>query len=594
MWCSSRFVALLLLAFLLAVPVAAQAPSAMPEGPHDVFITDTTIPMRDGAELHARLWRPVDVDSAPAVVSLTPYTTDDTHDRARFFAENGYVYVNVDVRGRGGSDGTFWPFARDGEDGHDVVQWAARQPWCDGRVGMRGGSYRGTVQWQTLAEQPEALETIVPTAAAYPGWDFPNPNGIFLSYAARWLALVGGTASQGDLFGDTDYWNAKYLRLYREHRPFAALDSITGISARVFDRWTQHPHLDTYWKEMTPPPEAYARFDRPILTITGHFDGDQEGALRYYRRHMEHGPDTGAHYLLIGPWSHGGTRSPSKTLDGLTFGENSVVDIDALHLDWFDSVFYDQTKPKVLADRVTYYVMGANEWRSAPSLAAVPTDTTTWHLSSPANDAHDVFQSGQLQRARPASGDIDSLVYDPRTTPVDSAALAEADSYLDPGLAFSEEWTGGPRLVYHSPPLEDGMEVAGVMRLDASVELDVPDTDLLAAVYEIRPDGTPIYLGESALRARHRNGVDQVSFPEPGTVHRYTFDRFNWFARELQTGSRLRVVLTPLNTPLRDKNYNTGGNPIESTDADTRTATIQLHVGPEHSTSLSLPIREEE
>lgn len=588
--------ALGLLGLLLAIPVLAQDSTAdrdrsVPsESTHEVFITDATIPMRDGAELHARIWRPVAVDSVPAIVSLTPYTSDDAHDRARFFAERGYVYVNVDVRGRGGSDGTFWPFARDGVDGHDAVQWTARQPWCDGRVGMRGGSYRGTVQWQTLAEQPEALDTVVPTAAAYPGWDFPNPNGIFLSYAARWLAFTQGNASQGALFGDTDYWNEKYLRLYREHRPFAALDSITGIPARIFDRWTEHPYLDAYWKEMTPSRDAYAQFDRPILTITGHFDGDQEGALRYYRRHARHGT-ADEHYLLMGPWDHGDTRDPSREVNGLTFGENSVIDIDQLHLDWFDAIFHDKERPEPLRDRVTYYVMGAGEWQSAPSLSAVPSDTTTWHLSSLENDAHDVFQSGRLRTAPPPAPDVDSLLHDPRTTPVDSAALAETDSFLDPGLAFSGEWTGGPRLVYHSPPLDTAVAVAGVPRLDAFIELDVPDTDLLAALYENRPDGTTIYLGESALRARHREGVDQVSFPEPGTVYRYTFDRFNWFARELQEGSRLRLVLTPLNTPLRDKNYNSGGTTIEATDADARTDTLQLHLSPEHPSALSLPVQ---
>lgn len=128
------------------------------------------------------------------------------------------------------------------------------------------------------------------------------------------------------------------------------------------------------------------------------------------------------------------------------------------------------------------------------------------------------------------------------------------------------------------------------MTLDAFIELDVPDTDLHAAVYEIRSDGTTIYLGESSLRARHREGVDQVSFASPGEVHRYTFDRFYWFSRLLREGSRLRVVITPLNTPLTDKNYNSGGDTILETDAEAQPATIQLHMGPEHPTSLSLPV----
>lgn len=578
---------------LLVTPASAQSPEDTSQEKHKITITDENIPLRDGTHLHARIWRPVDTDPVPVLFSLTPYTTDDAHDRGRFFAEHGYVYVNVDTRGRGGSEGTFWPLEGDGVDGHDVIEWLAEQPWSDGRVGMRGGSYRGMVQWQTLAEGPSALETIVPTASVHPGWDYPNPGGIFMSYAARWLGFVGGNASQGSLFGDSDYWNEKYLAYYRNHRPFAALDSLTGISPRVFERWIQHPYYDDFWKQKTPRPDEYAELNElPILTITGHFDGDQPGALKYYENHMQYGPEPGTdrHYLLMGPWSHGGTRDPSQELNDLTFGENSVLDMEELHLDWFDWVFYDEEKPEALENRVTYYVMEANEWKSAPALDAVSNDTLRWHLSSPENDARDVFQSGQLQSASPSSPDVDQMTYDPRTTPVDSAALADSDGYLGPGLAFDEKWTGGPRLIYHSPPLEENVEVSGTMRLDAFIELDVPDTDLLAAVYEIRADGTTIYLGESALRARHRNGVDQVSFATPGEVHRYTFDRFYWFSRLLQKGSRLRVVITPLNSPQVDKNYNSGGNTILETDADARPATIKLHMGPEHPTSLSLPV----
>ena len=115
----------------------------------------------------------------PVICTMTPYNADTYHDRAMYFARNGYVFALVDVRGRGNSGGRFEPFAQDPHDGHDVVEWLAKQPWCVGKVALWGGSYAGFNQWATLKEFPPHLTTIVPAAAAHPGVDFPAPGKFF-------------------------------------------------------------------------------------------------------------------------------------------------------------------------------------------------------------------------------------------------------------------------------------------------------------------------------------------------------------------------------------------------------------------------------
>jgi len=584
-------VAVTVLALMQAAvtPVQAQA-DADTATAHDLLITDVLIPLRDGVQLNARLYRPLGAATpGPALFSLTPYTSDDAHERGRFFAQHGYVYLNVNTRGRGGSGGEFWPLEQDGPDGYDIVTWIARQEWCDGQVAMRGGSYRGMVQWQTLKQGPEALATVVPTASVHPGWDYPNPGGIFLSYAARWLAFVNGAASQSSLFGDEDYWQGKYLEKYREHRPFADLDQLTGLPSRVFQRWIEHPYYDRFWQDMNPGPQDYARFDLPILTITGHFDGDQPGAMKYYSDHMRYGSQSGTakHYLVLGPWSHAGTRNPAKELGGLTFGDNSVLDMEQLHLDWLNWVFKAGDRPEILQDRVTYYVMEANEWKYVRSLEAVAPDTQTWYLTSREGEANDVFRSGSLTLERPTAAGTDSYTYDPLATIEAYRELAAVNSgYLGAGAAF----TPYPKLVYHSAPLEADLEVSGYAQVVAYIELNVPDTDMLAFLYEVRADGRTVYLGNSELRARHRLGVDRVVLAEPGEIELYKFDRFYWFSRRLLEGSRLRLVIMPLNTPDRDKNYNSGGNTIYETDADARTAVVRLHHGAQYPSAVMLPV----
>jgi len=554
-------------------------------------ITPVSIPISESIDLDGRLHRP-EADTAVATLfSITPYTADDAHEYGTYFARHGYAYLNVDVQGRGGSDGTFRPLIQDGPDGAAVVDWITRQPWSNGRVAMRGGSYRGMVQWQILAEGAEALRTVVPTASAYPGWDFPNEYGIFGSYAARWLSLVQGRASQGALFGDEAYWESKFKTMHRKGMAFHQLDDITGISSRMFEQWIAHPHLDDYWRAPSPDPTDYRRFNLPILTVTGYFDGDQPGALRHYRKHMQHGSKTGRarHHVLLGPWSHGGTRRPESELDGLTFADTAAIDMTGLHRRWYDWVLRNGPKPAFLDERVTYYVMGAGRWRSAPSLDAAADTSRTFYLRSPDTNPTDPFDAGRLASSPPTKADIDRYIYDPRDT-ADVATLEKMEDDLTaPGAAFLD----GSKLIYHSAPLKTSLEVSGQMQVDAWIELNVPDTDLAVWVYEIRPTGKVIHLGQTALRARHRNGVDTVDLPDPGRTYRYRLDRFHWTSRQLQAGSRLRLVIAPLNTPSAQKNYQSGGPPMQETVEDAQTATIKLHLSPDRRSALTLPVRSE-
>jgi predicted acyl esterase len=104
-------------------------------GKHTHVTWGAKIPMRDGVRLNATLYRPHGSKEAlPVIFTMTPYISDTYHDRAMYFARNGYVFALVDVRGRGNSEGHFEPFVSDGRDGHDVVEWLARQPWCTGKV----------------------------------------------------------------------------------------------------------------------------------------------------------------------------------------------------------------------------------------------------------------------------------------------------------------------------------------------------------------------------------------------------------------------------------------------------------------------------
>jgi len=548
------------------------------------------IPMRDGVRLNATLYKPSGNTSAlPVIFTMTPYIGDTYHDRAMYFAQHGYIFALVDVRGRGNSGGAFEPFANDARDGHDVVEWIAQQPWCNGKVAMWGGSYAGFNQWATLKEFPPHLATIVPAAAAHPGVDFPAPHSIFASYDVQWLTFTSGVTPNAKLFGESSFWIDKYRQRYLNHIPFRQLDTLVGNPSAHFQKWLLHRTADEYLDAMVPDARAYARIDIPILTISGHYDDDQPGAMTFYRRHMQYGSAKGRdrHYLLMGPWDHAGTRTPTPEVGGLKFGAACLLDLNQLHREWYDWTMKGGAKPKFLEKRVAYYVAGAEAWKYADSLPSIPTQRETLYLHSMPGAAMDAFHSGTLIRVKPGKSPPSRYIYDPLDVrPAELEREPVKNEVTDQSRALNLFGSG---LVFHSEPFPEAVEITGYLKLVAWIALDVPDTDFAVHVYEIKPDGTSIALTEDLKRARYR-ASGKAELVQPGAVERYEFDSFTFFSRRLEKGSRLRLVFSSPNSIYLEKNYNSGGEVSAETRADARTSHVSLFHDAEHASYLEVPI----
>lgn len=549
------------------------------------------IPLRDGVKLNATLYKPRDQKQAlPCVFTLTPYIAQSYHDRGMYFAAHGYVFLTVDVRGRGNSEGEFTPLLQEAKDGHDVVEWLATQPYCDGKVTMWGGSYAGYDQWATAKEFPPHLATIVPVASPKPGVDYPMQHNMFYAYDMQWLALVSGHTSQENIFGDSAFWSAQFRRWYEAHAPFKELDRYVGNPSPIFQTWISHPMQDAYWDSFSPTPAEYAKLDLPILSICGQYDGDQPGALAYYREDQQYGSATAKakHYLIIGPWDHAGTRTPKAEVGGLKFGQAALLDMNALHKSWYDWTLKGSAKPDFLKDKVAYYVTGEETWRYAPTLDAVTARTQPWYLDSVASRTNDVFAAGDLKLDEAGSGKPDHYVYDPLDTR--SAAWEQEES--PNGLTDQRGvlMASGNALFYHSPMFTTDTDVAGFFKLSAWIALDQPDTDLAVYVFEVKPDGSSVFLTSDALRVRYRKNVRKAELAKPGAIERYDFDHFTFVARRIGKGSRLRLAIGPMNSMYVEKNYNTGGTVAEESGKDARKVTVTLYHDAAHPSALSMPI----
>jgi len=549
------------------------------------------IPLRDGVHLSATVYLPSAAgEPLPTILTLTPYIAQSYHDVAVDFAAHGYPFLAVDVRGRGNSEGRFDPLISEACDGYDVVEWVARQPYCNGQVAMWGGSYAGYDQWVTAKEAPPHLATIVPVASPYIGVDFPMRNNVFAPYLMQWLTLVWGRTSQEKLFAaNRPFWSSRFRHWFESGVPFQELDSQCGNPSAIFQQWLEHPAQSTDWDRYNPTAEHYASISIPILTITGICDDDQLGALTHYREHLKYASVAArdAHHLIIGPWDHAGTRSPQAEFLGLKCGPASLLDLPKLHREWYAWAMRGGPKPAFLEKRVAYYVLGTEKWRFADTLEDITARTDALYLSSN-GDATDVFRSGTLATTPPATSEPDRYVYDPR-----DIAHASLESTTDPESRVDQRLllaAAGKQLVYHSAPFVQDTEISGFLRLSVWISIDQLDTDFRAAVYEIGLDGGSVLLSSDWVRARYRESLRQERLIHTRAPLRYDFERFPFTARLVASGHRLRLVIGPINSIYSEKNYNNGGIVSAESISGAHTVTVTLHHDAARPNALFVPI----
>jgi len=590
---SAALVALVACA-LLGAPAARSLPGVDDDA--GVELTwGVRIPLRDGVRLSATLYRPRRAAGpVPALFRLNPYTPDGYHREAMDLARHGYAFAAVDVRGRGNSEGSFEPWRNDGRDGADVVEWLARQPWSNGKVGMFGESYLGRAVWSTLKEHPAHLAAAAPIAAGYPVLFWKNMLTPDILQGA--LALAGVTMNV-NLADDDAFWIARYRELYLGHLPLRGFDRLVGLPSPIFQRFLDHPAHDAFWSSVAPAPDDYRRMALPLLTITGLYDSHLPSALFFYREHRRYAPPAGrdGHYLVIGPWDHGGTAHPRREVGGLTFGPASLIDVPALLRGWFDFALGGGPRPPFLQKRVAYYVAGAEAWRYADSLDEVTGATRTLYLASD-GAAGDVFHSGRLSPEPPRAGRrgaaaagsrADGWTYDPLDTRPEELDRRTVDAWATDARYAVNLYGAGA--VYHGEPFAAPTEIAGTPRLSLWIAMDVPDADLAASLYLIAADGGSVLLGEDALRARYRRSAEREELVRPGAVLRYDFT-FPFHARVAPAGSRLRLVVRSPNTIYGEKNYGSGGAVADESGRDARTAHLTLYHDAHHPSALELPL----
>jgi uncharacterized protein len=556
------------------------------------------IPLRDGVVLRATLIRPDAPGRFPTLVYRTPYSQEAELAEEAFAlkaARRGYLVFLVDVRGRYTSDGRFEAYRNEKLDGYDVIEWAAAHPRSNGRVGSYGQSYPGFVQWLALSQSPPHYATAVPAKTPTSSHHFFYQGGAFNLTWFDWFMpsivpdlrrRAGDDSGPWDESAAYDAWVPVRREIYMQ-RPLVSPSLLRRYAPYYYD-WVTHPDASPWWR-FADVEHDFGKIRVPVYLVTGWYDNNYGpvGATRGFAgmRSQAATPEARAlTKLIIGPWTHSGTRVGATRFGELDFGPNAGLDFDAFLLRWFDARLKGVDNGIDEASPVRLFVMGDNVWRDEPDWPLARAQTHSLYLRS-AGAARTASGDGRLAGQAPAAGEpADDYVYDPRNPVWDehfetSGALPQA--------AFESR---SDVLVYTGEPLEDALEVTGEMLAELYVSVDRPDTDIAVRITDVHPDGTSYAInGPEAgyLRLRYREGFDHQVMLEPGRIYRIRIGDM-LTSNVFKPGHRIRVQITSSRAPHADPNPNTGEEIATATRLER--AHVTIHHDAEHPSRLLLPV----
>jgi putative CocE/NonD family hydrolase len=525
---------------------------------------DMAVTMRDGVRLSANIFRPEAPGRYPTILVRTPYGKGAGISPSYApFVEHGYAVVVEDVRGRYASEGVFRPLEQEPADGDDTLNWIARQPWSDGKIGMLGASYLGIAQWKVAALNNPHLKAIFPCVS---GCD---------DYRDRFYSSGGAMK-----LGQRLLWMSENLRAPRFHPDFGkfvlhlplrtADVAATGQTSSMFQEAVQHPAFDSFWQSISVR-EQLDKIRVPVFSVGGWFDNFVESDLEAYE-HLH--KNSGVDRILIGPWAH----NKAAKLEGVDFGPDSNMPLREIQMQWFDQFLKGKDTPLLSQPPVRVFVMGANRWRDAREWPP-PAHQKRFYLESRGH-ANTLAGDGWLDLRAP-SGDAarscaaDRFVFDPQDPVPTAGGAACCNPKVFPWGPKDQRAVEQRRdvLVYSTAPLRTDVEVIGPVRVVLYAATSARDTDFTAKLVDVFPDGRAQNLTDGILRMRYRKSLEKPELARPGEICKLIIDA-GVTGNVFQKGHRIRMEISSSNFPRFDRNPNTGGPVADATELRKATQTV--------------------
>jgi predicted acyl esterase len=535
-----------LMRFLATVAIVycgSQLALAADEDPGDVTETHVMIPMRDGVKLSAYIYTPRGAGPWPVLLEQRYANANDPNTKKSFakLASGGYVTVLANFRGSQQSEGVWRGYRHlawgEQQDGYDLVEWLAAQPWSTGKIGTFGSSQAGFAQNFLAVTRPPHLTA-----------QYMIDTGLSLYHEGY---RIGG--------------------ITRPER-FKSLDKVARVpehNRELLAEWFRHPTYDDYWAEEDCT-RFFDKMNVPCFTVGSWYDFMCVGSVdSYIGRQHKGGPQSiGTQQLLIGPWLHGRFKETNKSNE-MEYPENAKFAMDAHMLRWFDHYLKGIDNGVTREPTVRYYVMGAlgeagapgNEWRTA----------TDWPIASRATPYFLHPDQNLNLRSPDSEGAIVTWKADPHhPAPIPTIAF--------PGAKDAREFEAHADVrTFTTPVLTEPVEWTGKV------------TDFIVRITDVYPDGRSILIMDYVRRARYRDGYEREVFMKPGEVYKVAFD-VGWLSQVFNKGHKIRVTVASTGAPFYEPNPNTGEPLTINFPGNAVVATNTLHVNKKHSSRILAPV----
>jgi hypothetical protein len=527
----------LILACCAGPAVAAQKPI--------VKYLSVPVAMRDGVRLSANVFLASERARVPALLVRTPYGKGaDITANYQAFVEHGYAIVVQDVRGRYESEGAFQPLTQEVHDGDDTLNWIARQPWSDGKIGMMGGSYVGIVQWKAALANNPHLKAIFPVVSGYD------------DYRDRYYS-TGGALKLGNRLE----WMSENLRApgYHQdfsqfvlHLPVRSADlAALGWTSPMYREVMEHPAFDGFWRAISTK-EQLDKVRVPVFAVGGWYDNFVQSDLEAFAALRKR---SGVNRVLVGPWAH----NMSLPFEDANFGADASVPVRALQLEWFDQWLMGKDAPLLSKPPVKIFVMGSNLWREEQAWPPPEARQKILYLES-AGKANSLAGDGALSDKPARKAAADQFVFDPYDPVPTRGGAVCCNPRVFPWGPMDQRPVEHRKdvLVYTTKPLKHDVEAIDSVQAVLYVASSARDTDFTAKLVDVFPDGAARNLTDGILRLRYRNSLEKPELATAGEIYRVTVDTGvtgNVFLK----GHRIRLEISSSNFPRFDRNANTGG-----------------------------------
>ncbi len=563
--------------------------------------TDVPAKMRDGTILYADIYRPNCDEDLPVLLMRTPYDKRTAQNCVyldpSWYARYGYMVVVQDCRGRFASQGEWYPFKNEANDGFDSVEWAASLPGSNGAVGMYGFSYPGATQLLAASGKPKGLKTIVPAMTGSDAYDRWTYEGGVLSQAfiQYWsISLAINTATRANDYNTVKRLMQMMMQLPGSYgaRPLSEIPEELSKYAPYYEEWLNHDCYDAYWREFSVR-ERYSEIDLPILHVGGWYDvfmyGTMENFSRLSKMQSENKTATKARQkLVVGPWYH----VPWQQQFGVNnYGDKARNIVNAAQLKWFDHYLRGEGQATEKNDPdLSVFVLGANEWLHLPTWPDKELEQQQLFLHS-GGRANSLSGDGSLSMLKPSNEPWDSFIYDPSFPIMSSgghSCCAEIFGPMGPGDQRTNQ-SRNDVLVYSSETLEEDLTVLGLIKATVFASSSAVDTDFSITVSDVFECGRSINIVNTIIKASRAQSLEHENKIAANTVHEYNFN-VGWTACNFKKGHKIRVEISSSNFPHFHPNANNGLHYKDADIKDLVHARQTVFHDEQHPSHIVLPV----